>query len=111
MSGAQIPHGFILRLDTRNFAFEAHGLTEEQAIETMGRLLAAHGLNYGLRPDWSDEYLDSFNTTIFKPGAGLCDGAEIGPHRHDYSWTGRSGGPGIAIQRCKCGDEIEKDVS
>lgn len=73
MSAAQQPVGFIVTLETRNFSFEAHGATEEQANETMGRLLRRHGQQYGLPSDWSDPYLDAFKTREFLPGVGFRD--------------------------------------
>lgn len=77
MSAAQIPVGFIARLDTRHFSFEAHGLTEEQANEAMGRTLTAHGTQCGLSADWWEEYADGFTTTPFLPGVGTRDGSPL----------------------------------
>jgi hypothetical protein len=77
MSAAQIPVGFILTLETDHFYFEAHGTTEQDAIEAMGRALQAHGKAYRLRDDWSDPYLDGFKTRLFMPGAGFRDDEQI----------------------------------
>lgn len=65
--------GYILTLETENFSFEAHGSTEEQAIEAMGAALAAHGKSYRLPDDWADPYLDGFKTREFVPGAYFRD--------------------------------------
>jgi hypothetical protein len=75
--GEHVPAGYILTLDTDHFSFEAHGRTEEEANEAMGRTLDAHGKQYRLPADWSDPYLDGFETRLFLPGVGTRDGEEI----------------------------------
>lgn len=77
MSAAQIPVGYILTLETRHFSFEAHGATEEDAIEAMGRTLQAHSKTYHLPDDWCKPYLGEFKTREFTPGAGFRDDARI----------------------------------
>lgn len=69
--------GYILTLETEHFSFEAHGATEEQAIEAMGRALSAHGISYRLPDDWADPYLGEFKTREFQPGAGFRDDERI----------------------------------
>lgn len=69
--------GFILTLETDHFSFEAHGETEEEAIEAMGRALNEHGRQYRLPRDWADPYLDGFKTREFTPGAGFRDDERI----------------------------------
>lgn len=64
---------YILRLDTRHFSFEAHGSTEEQAIEALGQCLTKHGEQTGLAPDWWEEFAGDFQTTPFQPGAAWRD--------------------------------------
>lgn len=32
-------------------------------------------------------------------------------HVCKFEWTNERAGPGCVIQRCKCGEEYEKDVS
>jgi hypothetical protein len=77
VSAAQIPAGFILTLETRHFSFEAHGLTEAQAVDAMKRLLREHGRQCGLPADWSDDFQDDIKTHKFAPGTGSRDGAEV----------------------------------
>lgn len=77
MSDAQTPMGYIVTLDTRHFSFEAHGITETDANEAMGRTLAQHGRQYGLPDDWADEFLSGFETRPFLPGFGFRDGSAI----------------------------------
>lgn len=69
--------GFILTLETRHFSFEAHGETEEQAIEAMGLTLQVHGKQYHLPEDWADPFLNDFKTREFMPGAGFRDDARL----------------------------------
>lgn len=70
--------GWIAELETRHFHFEAHGLTEEEANEAMGRLLDAHARQCGLRSDrWQNLYEGSFTTRHFMPGTGFRDGESL----------------------------------
>lgn len=77
MSAAQIPVGYILTLETRHFSFEAHGITEEDAIEAIGRAMKVHARQYNLPEDWDTFYLDSFKTRKFTPGAGFRGDEQI----------------------------------
>lgn len=75
MSAAQQPHGYLLELDTRKFAFQAFGRTEEEAIETMGRALNRHAEQYGLASDWSDVY--EYRTTPIVFGSAYRDNERL----------------------------------
>ena len=44
------------RYETRNFSFEALGMTEAKAIETMHKGLETHAKQYGLAFDWWRKY-------------------------------------------------------
>jgi len=69
--------GFIVTLETDHFSFEAHGETEEEANEAMGRALKSHGKLYNLRDDWADPWLGCFETREFVPGASYRDGERL----------------------------------
>lgn len=77
MSAAQIPCGYITRLETRHFSFEAHGLTEAEAWQTLQRGLATHGRQCDLRDDWAAEYAESITYRPFMPGVAFRDDTEI----------------------------------
>lgn len=67
--------GWIVTLETRHFSFEAHGSTEEEANEAMGRALARHAQQYRQPDDWWQEY--EFATRRFQPGTVTRDGEPI----------------------------------
>lgn len=77
MSDAQHAAGYIVQLYTEHFTFEAHGVTEEEANEAMGRALKRHGEQYQLPVDWSDDYVGGFQTTPFRPGRATRDGTPL----------------------------------
>lgn len=67
--------GYIVTLETRNFSFEAHGRTEEEANEAMGRTLTRHAAQYTLPADWWADY--EFATRLFRPGTAFRDGEAL----------------------------------
>lgn len=66
---------FIVTLETKNFTFEAHGYTEEEANEAMGVALTEHQRQYGLEPDWWSDY--DFATHRFEPGLAFRNGERL----------------------------------
>jgi hypothetical protein len=66
---------FIVTLETKNFSFEAHGYTEEEANEAMGVALNVHRDQYGLHDEWWSEY--DFQTHRFEPGLCFRNGERL----------------------------------
>jgi hypothetical protein len=78
MSAAQIPVGFIARLSTRHFDFEAHGTTEALARAAMHSILRKHATECGLPKNWADPWLaDDLHISQFIPGAGFRDAMRV----------------------------------
>jgi hypothetical protein len=71
------PYGtvWIATFGSRNYEFTAVGLTEQEARDTMKKLLHAHTVQLNLRPDWYS--LDDVNCLEAKIGAGYRDYSEL----------------------------------
>ena len=52
-------------LQTPHFEFEAYGPTVAHATNALKRGLAAHAVQYKLKPDWWDLWADDIQTQYF----------------------------------------------
>lgn len=76
------PMVVIAAISTQHFHFEACGLTRDEAMEALRKLLAEHGRQYSLRRNWiteaiSAKWKDEVNFRTFSPGDGYRDGERI----------------------------------
>lgn len=65
------------KLQTRNFDFVAYGQTVSHAKNALIRGLINHGKQYGLPPDWFDEYVESIFTMYIKMNCAYRDNTPI----------------------------------
>ena len=62
-------------LETRNFSFEAGGLTEMEALTTLKQGLSLHAKRFNLEDDWYTD--DDIVVTEMKAGVAYRDREEI----------------------------------
>lgn len=76
------PMVVLASIHSQHFHFEACGLTRDEAMEALRKLLAEHGRQYSLKRNWMAQAMgahwkDDINFRSFCPGDGYRDGERI----------------------------------
>lgn len=70
---AKAPAFWVATLDTRNFFFEAYGLTEASCMDAMRRTLEQHALTHRCAPDFVTDFMADVQAQQRAMGEGYRD--------------------------------------